>query len=54
MSTRINIVCVSVMFDWAREQAKTLDDEFAATGKIRGPLHGVPVSCTAKIVCSEP
>ncbi|KAF8733457.1 hypothetical protein AX14_003820 [Amanita brunnescens Koide BX004] len=44
VSTRINIVCVSVMFDWAREQAKTLDDEFAATGKIRGPLHGVPVS----------
>jgi len=35
-----------VMFDWARKQAKTLDEEFAATGKVRGPLHGVPVSCT--------
>jgi hypothetical protein len=32
------------MFGWGRTQAKTLDDEFAATGKIRGPLHGVPVS----------
>ena len=45
----INVVCAcpTVMFGWGRMQAKTLDDEFAATGKIRGPLHGVPVSCTA-------
>ncbi|KIL69168.1 hypothetical protein M378DRAFT_184407 [Amanita muscaria Koide BX008] len=33
-----------VMFESARKQAKTLDDEFSATGKLRGPLHGVPVS----------
>ncbi|TFK32784.1 amidase signature domain-containing protein, partial [Crucibulum laeve] len=33
-----------VMFDWGRQQAKELDEEFKATGKIRGPLHGVPVS----------
>ncbi|KAG6854260.1 hypothetical protein C0991_008953 [Blastosporella zonata] len=32
------------MFDWAREQAKDLDSEFASTGKLRGPLHGVPAS----------
>jgi len=32
------------MFDWAREQAKDLDTEFASTKKLRGPLHGVPVS----------
>ncbi|KAG5647829.1 hypothetical protein DXG03_007753 [Asterophora parasitica] len=33
-----------VMFDWAREQAKELDEEFATTKSLRGPLHGVPVS----------
>jgi hypothetical protein len=33
-----------VMFDWAREQAKDLDNEFVSTKKLRGPLHGVPVS----------
>ncbi|KAF8630529.1 hypothetical protein AX15_002855 [Amanita polypyramis BW_CC] len=33
-----------VMFEWARRQAKALDEEFAVTGKLRGPLHGVPVS----------
>ncbi|KAF8347951.1 amidase signature domain-containing protein [Amanita rubescens] len=42
-----NTNCLTeVMFDWARKQAKTLDEEFAATGTLRGPLHGVPVSCT--------
>ncbi|KAI0675519.1 amidase signature enzyme [Trametes maxima] len=33
-----------VFFDEARACAKALDDEFARTGKVRGPLHGVPVS----------
>ncbi|KAG6813163.1 hypothetical protein H0H92_013570 [Tricholoma furcatifolium] len=33
-----------IMFDWAREQAKNLDDEFSSTKKLRGPLHGVPAS----------
>ena len=32
-----------VFFDRARKQAKELDAEFAATGKLKGPLHGVPV-----------
>ena len=32
------------MFDWAREQARDLDNEFASTGKLKGALHGVPVS----------
>ena len=41
------------MFDWGRTQAKILDDEFAGTGKIRGPLHGVPVSRTANYTLSE-
>ncbi len=33
-----------VLFAEARAQAKALDDEFTRTGKVRGPLHGVPVS----------
>nr|VWO94633.1 Indoleacetamide hydrolase (IAH) (EC (Indole-3-acetamide hydrolase) [Ganoderma boninense] len=33
-----------VFFREARAQAKALDAEFATTGRIRGPLHGVPVS----------
>ncbi|KAF8887396.1 amidase signature domain-containing protein [Infundibulicybe gibba] len=33
-----------VLFARAREQARTLDVEFAASKTIRGPLHGVPVS----------
>jgi hypothetical protein len=32
------------MFGWAREQAKALDQEFSKTGKLRGPLHGIPVN----------
>lgn len=31
-------------FDKAIAQAKALDEEYAATGKAKGPLHGVPVS----------
>ncbi|KAL1941132.1 hypothetical protein VTO73DRAFT_7344 [Trametes versicolor] len=33
-----------VLFAEARAQAQALDDEFTRTGKVRGPLHGVPVS----------
>ncbi|KAF8661366.1 hypothetical protein AX16_001460 [Volvariella volvacea WC 439] len=33
-----------VLFSQARERAKQLDDEFAVTKKLKGPLHGVPVS----------
>ncbi|KAK0239322.1 amidase signature domain-containing protein [Armillaria nabsnona] len=33
-----------IMFKDARVQAKDLDAEFAATKKLRGPLHGVPFS----------
>ncbi|KAH0833464.1 amidase signature domain-containing protein [Lanmaoa asiatica] len=28
----------------AKKQAKELDEEFSRTGKLRGPLHGVPMS----------
>ncbi|KAM5532354.1 hypothetical protein V8D89_013948 [Ganoderma adspersum] len=33
-----------VFFSQARAEARALDDEFASTGRLRGPLHGVPVS----------
>ncbi|KAF8312352.1 amidase signature enzyme [Clavulina sp. PMI_390] len=33
-----------VLFDDALKQAKELDEEFATTGRLRGPLHGVPVT----------
>jgi hypothetical protein len=33
-----------VMFATALIQARKLDEDFAQTGKLRGPLHGVPVS----------
>lgn len=33
-----------MLFAEAREEARALDEEFASTGSIRGPLHGVPVS----------
>jgi Asp-tRNA(Asn)/Glu-tRNA(Gln) amidotransferase A subunit family amidase len=32
------------MFTNALEEAKRLDEEYEATGKLRGPLHGVPIS----------
>ena len=32
------------MFDTALERAKHLDAEYARTGKVTGPLHGLPVS----------
>ena len=41
---------VLVFFSQARAEAQALDEEFALTGKIRGPLHGVPVSF--KDICS--
>ncbi|KAH6916170.1 amidase [Coprinopsis sp. MPI-PUGE-AT-0042] len=33
-----------VFFDRARTRAQELDAHFASTGKVKGPLHGVPVS----------
>lgn len=33
-----------VLFEDAKKQAKELDDEFSRTGRLRGPLHGVPMS----------
>lgn len=43
-----------VMFADARAEARALDKEFVATGSVRGPLHGVPVSfkdpCTSRAV----
>ncbi|KAJ5825485.1 hypothetical protein N7474_002623 [Penicillium riverlandense] len=33
-----------VMFEDALKQARQLDAEFQATGKLKGPLHGIPVT----------
>lgn len=38
-----NTFC-AVLFEEARTEASALDKEFKLTGKLRGPLHGVPVS----------
>ena len=34
---------ILVMLEPARQRADELDREFAATKKLQGPLHGVPV-----------
>ncbi|KAI1343536.1 acetamidase [Xylariaceae sp. FL0016] len=36
--------CLDFMYPAALKAATDLDRDFAATGKLRGPLHGVPVS----------
>ncbi|KAJ5470894.1 hypothetical protein N7530_008251 [Penicillium desertorum] len=33
-----------VLFEDALEQAKQLDADFAKTGKLKGPLHGIPIT----------
>jgi Asp-tRNA(Asn)/Glu-tRNA(Gln) amidotransferase A subunit family amidase len=33
-----------VLFEEAREEARKLDAEFAETGKLKGQLHGVPIT----------
>lgn len=33
-----------VLFADALDQARALDEEFKQTGKVKGPLHGVPIS----------
>ena len=33
-----------MFFEEAIQDARKLDDEFAATGRLKGPLHGVPIS----------
>ncbi len=33
-----------VFFKEAREDARRLDIEFAENGRLKGPLHGVPIS----------
>lgn len=33
-----------ILFEDAIEQAKQLDTDFAETGKLKGPLHGIPIT----------
>ena len=37
------------MFEEALERADQLDKEFAATGRLRGRLHGIPISLKDQI-----
>ena len=41
----------AVFFEDALVQAKELDNEFEITGRVKGPLHGVPLS--AKDLCTR-
>lgn len=36
--------CTEIFFDRAIASAKALDAHLAATGKLKGPLHGLPIS----------
>ncbi|CEP62635.1 uncharacterized protein LALA0_S06e00210g [Lachancea lanzarotensis] len=36
--------CIEIFFEEALERAKQLDAYYASTGKLKGPLHGVPFS----------
>ena len=40
----LSFLFFSVFFEEAREEARNLDAEFAKTGELKGPLHGVPIS----------
>lgn len=43
--TTIQVNCLSeIFFDIALETARQLDAEYEASGVLRGPLHGLPVS----------
>jgi Asp-tRNA(Asn)/Glu-tRNA(Gln) amidotransferase A subunit family amidase len=42
-----------IMFETARVRAKALDENFARTGKIIGPLHGVPMSFKDQCTCNS-
>jgi hypothetical protein len=41
-----------VMFATARTRARALDEAFEQTGKLQGPLHGVPMSFKDQCECS--
>lgn len=43
-----------VLFEEALKQADTLDEEFESTGRLRGPLHGVPFTAKDTCTCHSP
>lgn len=50
MIRRLNVIgqvnCLTEIFvDRALARARELDDHFKATGRVVGPLHGLPISC---------
>lgn len=44
MTTCKTNAITEVLFDDAIEQARELDREFQSTKKIKGPLHGIPIT----------
>ncbi len=42
-----------VFFEEAREEALKLD-EYAESGRLKGPLHGVPITVKDMCACSSP
>jgi amidase len=41
---QLTTCCTEIFFEEALEDAKRLDETFARTGKLVGPLHGLPIS----------
>jgi amidase len=56
-ATRLTITLLIVLFERGRNIAKELDEEFARTKKLKGPLHGVPISfkdmCLYSLSCVD-
>ncbi|CDK25120.1 unnamed protein product [Kuraishia capsulata CBS 1993] len=44
IATQLTDCCTELMFDLALARAKECDDYLAETGKVLGPLHGLPIS----------
>lgn len=48
------LIAFKVMFEEAIRDAEALDIEFARTGQIKGPLHGLPISFKDQCMLPEP
>lgn len=44
LSQQLTRSCTELLFDRALERARELDEHLAETGKVIGPLHGIPIS----------
>lgn len=48
------LIRLIVLFEQALVEAEELDAEFASTKRLRGPLHGIPVSFKDQCTCCSP